>query len=94
MLMQIQIGSSGKFQNVHTMTESTMQKTCVTTATTVRGKRKWPTLVDIRISHIIVTGCAKTATWLSTISRGRIRQARKFLLIVKLFQRNEMFNLF
>lgn len=63
----------------HTLTSSTMPKTCVITATIEKVRPRWPMPVDTQTSLTTPAECVRTAILPSTTSRRRV--LRKLRLI-------------
>ena len=59
-------GRGERSTSAHTLTKSTMPRTCATTATTEKERQKWPVFVVIPTGLTTQVVCAKTVTLPST----------------------------
>ena len=65
--------------SARTQTDSTMPRTCATTATTARERARWPMLAAISIDPTTPEVCVRTAICLSTIFKEKTRNLRSLL---------------
>ena len=66
--------SEEKSSSVHTLTGSTMPRTCATIAIIVKARRRWLMLAVTMTDPITRGVCARTATFQSITFKERIRR--------------------
>ena len=86
-------GRGGRSWNVHILIANIMPRTCATTAIIGKEKRKKPMHANTRIKATTPVACARTATWPSTISKGKRKEMPKMKWVANLYYQPNQFKI-